>query len=87
MHGILKITIYFILNIKMLNELKPAEVMDFLKERGYEVIELEWYINKTSALENAESSSIWRALWFMGIWITDSIASADEIIKATNSNS
>jgi hypothetical protein len=41
MHGILKITIYFIPNIKMLNELKPAEVMDFLKERGYEVIELE----------------------------------------------
>ena len=47
----------------------------------------EWFINKTAALENAESSSIWRALWFMWIGITDSIASADEIIKATNSNS
>ena len=47
----------------------------------------EGFINKTSALENAESSSIWRALWFMWIGITDSIASADEIIKATNSNS
>ena len=47
----------------------------------------EGFINKTSALENAESSSIWRALWFMWIGITDSIASADEIIKASNSNS
>ena len=45
----------------------------------------EGFINKTAALENAESSSIWRALWFMWIGITDSIASADEILKSDSS--
>ena len=43
----------------------------------------EGFINKTSALENAETSAIWRALAFMGIGITDWIASAEEITKAT----
>lgn len=42
----------------------------------------EWYINKTSALENAETSAVWRALAMMGIWVLDSIASADEMRKA-----
>lgn len=44
----------------------------------------DWYINKTSALENCESSAVWRALAMMGIWILewDSIASADEVKKA-----
>lgn len=41
------------------------------------------YINKTSALENAETSAVGRALGMMGIGITDSVASADEIVKAT----
>ena len=45
----------------------------------------EWFINKTAALENAESSAIWRCLWFMWIGITDSIASADEILKSDSS--
>lgn len=40
------------------------------------------YINKTSALENAETSAVGRALAFMGIWVIDSIASADEMNKA-----
>lgn len=40
------------------------------------------YINKTSALENAETSAVGRALAFMGIGIVDSIASADEVNKA-----
>ena len=40
------------------------------------------YINKTSALENAETSAVGRALALMGIGIIDSIASADEIRKA-----
>lgn len=40
------------------------------------------YINKTSALENAETSAVGRALAMMGIWIVESIASADEINKA-----
>ena len=39
------------------------------------------FINKTSALENCESSSVWRALAFMWIWIDDGIASAEEVCK------
>ena len=39
------------------------------------------YINKTSALENAETSAVGRALAMMGIWVIDSIASVDEIKK------
>jgi hypothetical protein len=42
------------------------------------------YINKTSALENAETSAVGRALAMMGIGVIESIASADEIIKANN---
>lgn len=40
------------------------------------------YINKTSALENAETSAIGRALAMMGIGVLDSIASYDEMNKA-----
>lgn len=72
MHGILKITIYFILNIKMLNELKPAEVMDFLQERGYEVIELEWYTEKLYSIEHdwvlILTGDYELVLWFL-IWV------------------
>ena len=39
-------------------------------------------INKTSALENAESSSLGRALAFMGYGIDGSIASAEEVENA-----
>lgn len=42
------------------------------------------YINKTSALENAETSAVGRALAMMGIGVIESIASVDEIHKATN---
>lgn len=42
------------------------------------------FINKTSALENAETSAVGRALAFMWIWVIDSIASVDEINKAEN---
>lgn len=41
------------------------------------------YINKTSALENAETSAVGRALGFMGIGVIESIASADELKKAS----
>jgi hypothetical protein len=41
-------------------------------------------VNKTSALENAETSAVGRCLAFMGIGVIDSIASADEIHKANN---
>lgn len=41
------------------------------------------YINKSSALENAETSAVGRALAMMGIGVIESIASADEMVKAT----
>lgn len=44
------------------------------------------YINKTAALENAETSAVGRALAMMGIGVIESIASADEVVKATNSS-
>lgn len=46
----------------------------------------EGYINKTSALENAETSAVGRALAFMGIGVIESIASIDEINKTTYPN-
>lgn len=46
----------------------------------------EGYINKTSALENAETSAVGRALAMMGIGVIESIASSDEITKATNAD-
>lgn len=42
------------------------------------------FINKTSALENAETSAVGRALAMMWIGVIDSIASMDEINKAEN---
>ena len=47
-------------------------------------IEWQWYINKTSALENAETSAVGRACAMAWIWVIDSIASIDEINKARN---
>lgn len=42
-------------------------------------------VNKTAAMENAETSAVGRALAMMGIGVIESIASADEINKATGS--
>ena len=42
------------------------------------------FINKTSALENAETSAVGRACAMAGIGVIDGIASIDEINKATN---
>lgn len=39
-------------------------------------------VNKTSALENAETSAVGRALAMMGIGVVENIASVDEINKA-----
>ena len=47
-------------------------------------IEGSTFINKTSALENAETSAVGRALAMMGIGVIDSISSVDEINKANN---
>lgn len=44
----------------------------------------EGMVNKTSALENAETSAVGRALAMMGIGVIGSIASVDEINKAQN---
>lgn len=45
------------------------------------------FINQSSALENAETSAVGRALAMMGIGVLDSIASADEVNKAINTHS
>ena len=45
----------------------------------------EGMVNKTAALENAETSAVGRALGMMGIGVIDSIASADEVNKAVQS--
>tara|TARA_R110000772_G_scaffold143781_2_gene253344 strand:+ start:1508 stop:2047 length:540 start_codon:yes stop_codon:yes gene_type:complete len=42
------------------------------------------YINKTSHIENCETSAVGRALGFLGIGIDTSIASADEVVNAVN---
>lgn len=42
------------------------------------------FVNKTSAIENAETSAVGRALAFMGIGVIDSISSIDEIKKTTH---
>ena len=43
----------------------------------------EGMVNKTAALENCETSAVGRALAMMGIGVIDSVASVDEIKKAT----
>ena len=40
------------------------------------------YINKTSFIENCETSAVGRALGFLGIGVDDSMASADELANA-----
>lgn len=49
-----------------------------------ETIEKNKSINRTSMLENCETSAVGRALGFLGIGSVDSIASADEVNKAIN---
>lgn len=40
------------------------------------------YINKTSYIENCETSAVGRALGFLGLGVDDSIASAEELVNA-----
>lgn len=42
------------------------------------------FINKTSYIENCETSAVGRALGFLGIGIDTSIASSDEVTNAVN---
>lgn len=41
-------------------------------------------VNATSALENASTSAVGRALAYMGIGVIDSVASGDEVYKAVS---
>ena len=59
---------------------KPSRVFTWYSQATWG----DGFINKTSALENAETSAVGRALAFMWIWVIDSIASVDEINKAEN---
>ena len=70
---------------------KAVVIPDIEKENrfftGYsQEIEGSTFINKTSALENAETSAVGRALAMMGIGVIESVASVDEINKANNRN-
>lgn len=47
----------------------------------------EGMVNKTAAMENAETSAVGRALAMMGIGVIESIASVDEMHKATYNHS
>ena len=49
-----------------------------------ETVEKNRNINRTSMLENCETSAVGRALGFLGIGSVESIASGDEINKANN---
>jgi len=42
----------------------------------------EGMVNKTAALENCETSAVGRALAMLGIGVLESVASADEMVKA-----
>lgn len=68
-------------------------VVQYIDEKGLDhgftgMSQAKWsdtqsFVNKTSALENAETSAVGRALAFMGIGVIDSIASVDEVKKTT----
>lgn len=65
-------------------EVFPDMVTDF--KRSYiahsQALWGDGFINKTSAIENCETSAVGRALALMGIGVIDSVASVDEIEKA-----
>lgn len=64
----------------------PQEGQEFTGMSQAKYSDLTSFVNKTSALENAETSAVGRALAFMGIGVVDWIASADETNKTTYSN-
>ena len=66
-----------------------AHIYDSVGEHlasGYaqETVSKNQNINRTSMLENCETSAVGRALGFVGIGSVDSIASGDEVNKAIN---
>lgn len=67
------------------NERTGSDEVGYYSQRftGYsQAVKGAGFINKTAALENAETSAVGRALAMMGIGVIDSIASVDEINKA-----
>lgn len=78
---IVKATIYPELTVR--NDMGDNKSRTFT---GYsQAIKGDGIVNKTAALENAETSAVGRALAMMGIGVLDSIASVDEINKAQGS--
>lgn len=83
-----KIVIRAIISKVVINQLTNSGATDtkYILATGHSQATVgDGYINKTAALENAETSAVGRALAFLGIGVIESIASADEIHKATGS--
>lgn len=59
---------------------------DWIEVATWFAYEKDWssFINKTSYIENCETSAWWRALWNLWIWIDTSIASFEEVANAIN---
>ena len=76
---IVEMTDRFITRTKVTPDIESPE--RYFTGMAYEK-EGESFINKTSALENCETSSVGRALGFLNIGIDTSIATADEVSNA-----
>jgi len=63
---------------------KATVIVEWKVVATWHAYEKEWstFINKTSYIENCETSAIWRALWTFWIWIDASVASAEEVWNA-----
>ena len=70
------------LKVYLHNDIVAGHVLEFTGH-AQEIID-DGYINKTSALENCETSAVGRALGMYGIGIDAGFASADEVKKATD---
>ena len=79
---VVKATVYTLADVGIDN----VVLQKFVLATGYaqENIDKNRNINRTSMLENCETSAVGRALGFLGIGSVDSIASADEVNKAIN---
>ena len=64
--------------------IKPDKSADRIFTGYSQAVKGQGMVNKTAALENAETSAVGRALAMMGIGVIESIASADEMRKSIN---
>lgn len=71
----------FIVQAKVIPDIEQPN--RFFSGLAYEIIGSS-FINKTSALENCETSAVGRALGMLGIGIDEGVASADEINNAND---